>query len=88
MDSARYGDFAEVSQVQIGVDSEPRRCVRCLPVPQVDESPREFSLSGCNHPKANHPCDGSRLVEREHEFELAGFSADRPLPPSFTLQAG
>lgn len=32
--------------------------------------------------------DASRLVEREHDFELAGFSADRPLPPKFTLQAG
>jgi hypothetical protein len=32
--------------------------------------------------------DASRLVEREHDFELAGFSADRALPPKFTLQAG
>lgn len=32
--------------------------------------------------------DASRLVEREHDFELAGFSTDRPLPPKFTLQAG
>jgi hypothetical protein len=32
--------------------------------------------------------DASRLVEREHDFELARFSADRPLPPKFTLQAG
>jgi hypothetical protein len=40
-------------------------------------------------PSESEPsCDGSRLVEGEHEFELAGFPADRPLPPSFALQAG
>jgi hypothetical protein len=32
--------------------------------------------------------DASRLVEREDDFELAGVSADRPLLPNFTLQAG